>query len=353
MCLENVISHGRLSAQNLPGIGHANPKSSQPHRKWTPLHLASSLGHGDVVQILLRRGAKLDVVDDRGHTPLHLAVVANASTTVLILLEAEVSTTNMLLEPALLGNERSQGSSRSPLVNLTNDKRQTALHLGAVFRSDEAVAQLLKAGAGINTTDSSGNTPLLLAVHGQDPNRSIIQALVEAGADVNAAGRINGLAQNSALHLAVEPTKHDILELLLKHDAKPNARNAAGSTPIHLATSLGSGMKIYESLLDAGADINAQDVNGNTVLHIAVVIDDPSVMEYFLDKGAKAQTKNNEDRTALDVALQWKKIFPCGLGPDDPKSVAGVLRKAMIPLTEHDTGGSQMPLMLDPQRSCS
>jgi len=40
---------------------------------WTALHLASYFGHTDVVELLLKRGAKPDVANDTGDTPLHKA----------------------------------------------------------------------------------------------------------------------------------------------------------------------------------------------------------------------------------------------------------------------------------------
>jgi E3 ubiquitin-protein ligase XBAT32/33 len=52
---------------------------------WTPLMLASSFGHADVVRILLARGAKQQLQSPNGLTPLHLAVMSNLSDIVELL----------------------------------------------------------------------------------------------------------------------------------------------------------------------------------------------------------------------------------------------------------------------------
>jgi ankyrin repeat protein len=50
------------------------PMDAQNHHGRTGLHLASMYGHDDVVQQLLNRGAKTDVLDNDGNVPLYLAV---------------------------------------------------------------------------------------------------------------------------------------------------------------------------------------------------------------------------------------------------------------------------------------
>ena len=331
---------------------HLRP--SQPHRKWTSLHLAASLGQSNIVRLLLRRGAKVAQLDDDGHTPLHLAAVADAHN-VVEHLEADIYTPADIKAHAWTPPEQApqeqhgdQVSGRAFMMNLVNNKKQTALHLAASFRSEQVVAQLIKAGAEIDAKDENNNTALLVATNGRDASTSIVEALLDAGANVNATGRINGRTQNTALHLAVEPAKHDLMHILLGRGANPNARDAEGSTPMHLATWLGSGRKTYEALLQAGADLNARDIKGNTILHLAVVADDVSTIEFFLEKGATPGVKNNERKTPLDVALEWKRIYPCGIDIEDSSSVVSLLRRAESLRSKDVPFLSQSPLVFRP-----
>ena len=45
-----------------------------PQRGWTPLHGAAFWGWNDVVKYLVEKGAKLDVKDSRGFTPIDAAL---------------------------------------------------------------------------------------------------------------------------------------------------------------------------------------------------------------------------------------------------------------------------------------
>ena len=297
---------------------HLHP--CQSHREWTVLHFAASLGHSSIIQLLLQRGAQLGRADSCGHTALHLAVAANACHVVKLLLKEYPKPLQVpdgpitpIVHTTASANGTAQGS-RTVSINAKNDMEQTALHLAAFFRSEKVVPLLIEAGADLDARDGFGNTPLLVATYGRDTKKVIVEALLDAGADVNAAGHINGDTRNTALHLAIEPTKLELLQLLLANGAVANSRNNThGSTPMHLATWLGSGIETYKLLLYSGVDVNAQDLDGNTVLHLLVVADDIFVIKYFLENGAKAGIKNCEGKTAGDVAIQWKATNPCVL----------------------------------------
>ena len=294
---------------------HLHP--CQSHREWTVLHFAASLGHSGIVQLLLRRGAQIGRADSCGHTALHLAVAANAFDVVRFLLKLYPNPLQMVdgpTSPITHADASANGTaqiSRAVSINARNDMKQTALHLAAFFRSERVVPLLIVAGADLDARDSFDNTPLLVATHGRDVKKAIVEALLEAGADVNAAGQINGDTRNTALHLAIEPSKSELLQLLLMNGAIANSRNNTGSTPMHLAAWLGSGIGTNKLLLYAGVDVNAQDFHGNTALHLLVVADDTPVIRYFLENGAKAGVKNQQGKTAGDVAKQWRATNPC------------------------------------------
>lgn len=75
-----------------------------------------------------------------------------------------------------------------------------------------------------------------------------------------------------------------------------NAKDPAGSTPLHHAAGFGAAGTLTP-LLDAGADVNAKNRRGSTPLHWA--IDDEAKVRLLLARGAGVNTKQVEGRTPL------------------------------------------------------
>jgi len=89
-----------------------------------------------------------------------------------------------------------------------------------------AIAALLKAGAHVDGTDSSGTTPLMLAAY--NGHTAAIDALIGAGADVHRANKDG----DTALHYASAWGQLDATRVLLEAGAKAEVRNNEGKRPI-------------------------------------------------------------------------------------------------------------------------
>ena len=77
-----------------------------------------------------------------------------------------------------------------------------------------------------------------------------------------------GVENKTALHYAVYENKPEVVKLLLKFGADPNAKTTRLRTPLHIGCILGED-NLCKLLLNAGALINEQDFEMNTPVHYA------------------------------------------------------------------------------------
>jgi len=97
------------------------------------------------------------------------------------------------------------------------------------------------------------------------------------------------------LHLAAANGHKEIVEFLLTTKADVNARDNAGSTPLHQAAAAeGQHSDIVELLLKHGADVDAADRQWLTPLHYATLTDNQGAVRSLLNYGANPNAKDNK-----------------------------------------------------------
>jgi ankyrin repeat protein len=74
-----------------------------------------------------------------------------------------------------------------------------------------------------------------------------------------------------------------------------------GSTPLHIAIHRRSLAEV-KILLNEGADPNSAGELGNTPLHIAIGLGEREIVRLLLEAGGEVKIRNNDGRTANDLA---------------------------------------------------
>ncbi|UCF20112.1 MAG: ankyrin repeat domain-containing protein, partial [Gemmatimonadota bacterium] len=165
----------------------------------------------------------------------------------------------------------------------------------AVQQGDaDKVRELLAADAGLAVQrDEQGRTPLHVAAgYGRV---EACKALVEAGADVNAADEDD----ETPLHLAIRRGQVAAAAFLLEQGADTEARNTYGRTPLLLVARETGSMEMARVLTDAGADVNARDRFMATPLDLAAWRGFRGLVNLFLDRGAELPPAESPDARAL------------------------------------------------------
>ncbi|XP_061870760.1 ankyrin repeat domain-containing protein 18A-like isoform X8 [Colius striatus] len=168
--------------------------------KQTPLHLACTNGHADVVEFLAGHKCQLNPKDKWKKSPLMKAVQHEHRDCAAILLK--------------------HGAN----PNLGGPSGNTALHIAVLVRSKPLVTVLLEHQADIEAKNVLGYTPFLLAVTTRC--EEMMEFLVQRGADVH----VRDSAQRNALMLAMIGNDPNIVRRLLQYGVDLSAEDHLGRT---------------------------------------------------------------------------------------------------------------------------
>ena len=157
-------------------------------------------------------------------------------------------------------------------VNVTDELGECPLHIAAVRGYLQAVSMLIAKGADVNAGDVRGLTPLHAAAW--SGNNEIVELLIDKGADIN-AGDEDGV---TPLHAAALAGRNETVDLLIARGADVNVKNREGMTPLH-AAALAGDRETIALLIAGGADVDARNKNGLTPLHMASQKGDQDIVQ--------------------------------------------------------------------------
>ena len=348
----------------------ADANRSQPEGE-TALMTAARTGRVEAVRVLLDHGADVDAAEQwRGQTALMWAAAEGHAAVVRELIDHGADIRARSGSPAAAGvaagdaPDGEEGDAPRPAGFSAFLFAVRGGHL-------EASAALVEAGADVDDMAPDGSSALIVAIdnrhyglaawlldRGADPNADgvgwtalhtavlahrphfrvvpdpsptgslgsggLIEALLAAGADPNAASRerVRLATQTSPLFptqgvtpflLAAIAADAPLMRQLMAHGADLGIATAGGSTALMAAagaaTYAGQGAgseadarEAVALLLDAGADVHAADDAGNTALHGAANRGANSVLELLLAHGARIDAANKQGWMPVTIA---------------------------------------------------
>lgn len=156
------------------------------HNDRTPLMVAAAMGHVEVVDLLIRRGANIDVQDIDGETALFYAIQASELVVVELLIRrgARVdvfkndggSVLHAMAEDNIFKEFILEVILGGLDVNRVDENGDTALHVATDSGSSEIIAGLIMLGANCNVQNVDGVVPLMIAI--EAGNRNAFNALL-------------------------------------------------------------------------------------------------------------------------------------------------------------------------------
>ena len=282
------------------------------------LFVAAGSGYLEIVALLAKVGATLDIKNRGGATPLSHAVMRGRLDAAQLLIAAGASaTTPMANGETVLHLAAQNGNQRATTlllqqpgveVDVRTDDGVTPLHRAASSGGHRLVRILLDADAEVDPrVTSTGVTPLMMAAKAGSVNA--VRMLLDAGANVAAAGNAK-LYSATALYLACQNTHVNVARVLLDAGADVNARlRSIHVTPLFIAAERGS-VPLVTELLKRGAAVGARNWNSLTPLAMGALQNRAEVARLLLDHGAMVDPRDNDGTTPLLAAVAMKSGKP-------------------------------------------
>ncbi len=270
-----------LMGSNRAKMGTAGV-NRQAQDSWSALFYAVNAGHMNIVKFL--------VEECEANVERQLNA-ANGRKTVLMVAAArgDLEMTKYLLE-------------RCKALKLDRYKRTVLTH-ACMNGSSAVTSHLLKMGMPLNKSDSSGNSDLhYAAAYGW---RHCVEALVEAGADLNAANEW----KLTATAAAVRRGHRGIVEYLLRQPGVDvNARDDDGRSILlalladadagqDMPLSQGTFEEVADLVENRGADVKMADNLGKNALH------------FLCSYNCQPPILSEEEESTEDYAKKWEAAF--------------------------------------------
>jgi ankyrin repeat protein len=257
------------------------------------LHIAASYAHSKIASRLLKDGSIPDRKDKIGKSPLDYLLKDDRG-----LKDADNDEEQTEESKNRSKNKRSiflELAKNVKAIKFQDENGKTFLHYAVEFADEGTIKELLQRGSAIEARDRKGRSPL--------------HAAMLAGRTKIALGLINGSIEGA--------------------HANPAAKDRMGVTALMFASQLGL-MEVATLLLERlkKADIQVRDDDGRTALHHAVTLEDDAMMKLMIDNGCDPTVRDALGRSALhDALIRGKDDFAVYLLEkklqDDPKDKDG------------------------------
>ncbi|KAI6653202.1 glutaminase kidney isoform, mitochondrial isoform 1 precursor [Oopsacas minuta] len=234
-------------------------------QKLSALHLSVVNQHSDATEVLLLNGALVNSPDGEGKTALHHALSQDCPSLTSLLLDhgadPDITSQHGIKASALAGTNT---------VSLLTERPRSAEKLS----TEKAFLEASKAGD-------------------LEKIKELLSPMVVNCRDLD--GRLS-----TPLHFASGYNRIAVVEYLIQHGGNVHAKDKGGLVALHNACSYGH-YEVSKILVDNGANVNMKDLWNYTPLHEAAAKGKYDICKLLLENFADKNTQNRDGHTPLDL----------------------------------------------------
>ncbi|KAK4084332.1 uncharacterized protein Triagg1_812 [Trichoderma aggressivum f. europaeum] len=271
----------------------------------TPLHKALVGPAADnvaIVKALIKRGARLDIQNGKGVSPLERVIQYGPPSIAKLMIESkEDVNTEIFVDWTLLryvfemSGVVGQGSPE------TKYGEWTQLQVAVTDHVHTLTELLLERGVDLNRPSTKdGWTPLVFAA--SKGNLFLMRQLLNRKPDP-ARVDLKDREKKTSLWWATHHGMTDAVQLLVAHGANVGEACGDGSTPLHEAVKK-KNSRLVQLFASLGANINTKVPNASTLLIEAVRLQDHDTAWVLLNAGARPNEQDINGKSALFYAIE-------------------------------------------------
>lgn len=256
----------------------------------SPLSLAMSLRHNDLVPLLIKGGADVNARNGQDLTLLHQAIIKESPETAIFLLE--------------------QGADMNALTADQESPLQLAIHC----RLEAVVEALCSRGVSLSAPNNKGDCPLWCSLESEQEN--IAGVLVRHGVDTDCWSPGPDGCLQTLLHRAIDENNELAAVFLIRSGCDldsprqngldgPTETSATKESPLHLCCQWGL-TRVLQTLIEHQANVNCLDCDNKSPLHVAIQNQHEEIIALLLkhpsiDLKVRDKSGNTPFASALNV----------------------------------------------------
>ncbi|KAM4633768.1 ankyrin repeat and EF-hand domain-containing protein 1 [Polymixia lowei] len=266
--IENMV---KLGVENLINL-------TEPQDGTGVLHLAAGANRLDMARFLISQGARPNIQDKRGRTPVMLAAELGHDAMVALLAENHA-------DMKLLDAE---------------GKGVLFYCISPTKRHGRCLQVALENRADVNNVSLDGTPIFLLMCEKAEECAHMCLSLLDRGADPNAANQSTGI---TALMEATKAGSLQLVRAILQREGKPNTLDMKRLGAVHYAA-MGGFLEVIQVLCAYSADTGVVNSEGNTPLHYAAATGHANCCRFLSQRGCNPKLKNLEGLLPRQIAKE-------------------------------------------------